>query len=67
MRLLQKEWELMEIFFAEEETIKAEILDSKENKVETTVNRKSEMTEASFDTEGFSVFAVVGVEDSFSS
>lgn len=30
MRLLQKEWELMEIFFAEEETIKAEILDTME-------------------------------------
>ena len=48
------------VHFAEQKDgeVKAEVLDSKENKVETTVNKKSEMTEASFDTEGFSVFAV---------
>lgn len=52
------------VHFAEQKNgeVKAEILDSKENKVETTVNKKSELTEASFDTEGFSVFAVVGTE-----
>ena len=52
------------VHFAEQKDgeVKAEVLDSKENKVETTVNRKSEMTEASFDTEGFSVFAVAEVE-----
>ena len=52
------------VHFAEQKNgeVKAEVLDSKENKVETTVNKKSEMTEASFDTEGFSVYAVVEME-----
>ena len=52
------------VHFAEQKDgeVKAEVLDSKENKVETTVNKKSEMTEASFDTEGFSVFAVAEME-----
>lgn len=52
------------VHFAEQKDgeVKAEVLDSKENKVETTVNKKSEMTEASFDTEGFSVFAVAEYE-----
>ena len=52
------------VHFAEQKDgeVKAEVLDSKENKVETTVNKESEMTEASFDTEGFSVFAVAEME-----
>lgn len=51
------------VHFAEQKDgeVKAEVLDSKENKVETTVNKKSEMTEASFDTEGFSTFALAEV------
>ncbi len=53
------------VHFAEQKNgeVKAEVLDSKENKVETTVNKKSEMTEASFDTEGFSVFAVAETDE----
>ena len=52
------------VHFAEQKNgeVKAEVLDNKENKVETTVNKESELTEASFDTEGFSVFAVTETE-----
>lgn len=39
---------------------KAVVLNKKENKVETTVDGKSQLTEASFETDGFSVYAVVG-------
>ncbi|MBR3125701.1 MAG: VWA domain-containing protein [Mogibacterium sp.] len=42
---------------------KAVVLDADENKVETTTNANgSKVTEASFDTDGFSTFAVVEVE-----
>ena len=52
------------VHFDEQENgdVKAEVLDNKENKVKTTVNNESELTEASFDTEGFSIFAVAETE-----
>ena len=53
------------VHFAEQKNgeVKAEVLDKKENNVEAIVdNKESKLTEASFDAEGFSVFAIVGAE-----
>ncbi len=50
------------VHFAEKKNgeVKAEVID--DSKVETTVNAKSQMTETTFKTDGFSEFAVVEVE-----
>ena len=50
------------IHFAEQKNgeVKAEVLDTEENKVEAVVDEKeSKLSEASFDADGFSVYAVV--------
>lgn len=41
---------------------KTEVLDAKDNKVEATVDEKNKLTEASFETDGFSEYAVAEVE-----